>query len=79
VLLALGCSVSGSDLARTDLTDRLERLGARISYGHDRDNVLPGLDAVVISSAVKFANPRSRGRAISTFRSFRGRRCWPSS
>jgi UDP-N-acetylmuramate--alanine ligase len=57
VLLALGCSVSGSDLARTDLTDRLERLGARISYGHDRDNVLPGVDAVVISSAVKFANP----------------------
>jgi UDP-N-acetylmuramate--alanine ligase len=57
VLLALGCSVSGSDLVRSDLTDRLERLGARISYGHDPDNVLPGVDAVVISSAVKFANP----------------------
>jgi UDP-N-acetylmuramate--alanine ligase len=57
VLLALGCSVSGSDLVRSDLTERLERLGARISYGHDRDNVVPGVDAVVISSAVKFANP----------------------
>jgi UDP-N-acetylmuramate--alanine ligase len=57
VLLALGCSVSGSDLVRTDLTERLERLGARVSYGHDPDNVVAGIDAVVISSAVKYANP----------------------
>jgi UDP-N-acetylmuramate--alanine ligase len=59
VLLALGCTVSGSDLAHTDLTERLERLGARISYGHDPENVVPGVDAVVISSAVKFANPEA--------------------
>jgi UDP-N-acetylmuramate--alanine ligase len=59
VLLALGCTVSGSDLAHTDLTERLERLGARISYGHDPENVVPGVNAVVISSAVKFANPEA--------------------
>ena len=57
VLLALGCTVSGSDLSHTDLTERLERLGARISYGHDPENVVAGVNAVVISSAVKFANP----------------------
>lgn len=57
VLLALDYRVSGSDLVRTELTERLEQLGARVSYGHDPANVSPDVDAVVISSAVKFANP----------------------
>ena len=71
VLLALGCTVSGSDLAHTDLTERLERLGARISYGHDPENVVPGVDAVVISSAVKFANPEAARGVNSRLISFR--------
>ncbi|MEW6267865.1 MAG: UDP-N-acetylmuramate--L-alanine ligase [Thermodesulfobacteriota bacterium] len=57
VLLTLGYAVSGSDLAPSDSTQRLLRLGARISYGHDPEHVTPGTDVVVISSAVKFANP----------------------
>jgi len=57
VLLTLGYSVSGSDLAATESTQRLERLGARVAYGHDPDHVTPGTDVVVISSAVKYANP----------------------
>jgi UDP-N-acetylmuramate--alanine ligase len=57
VLLTLGYTVSGSDLAASDSTQRLERLGARISYGHDPEHVTPGTDVVVISSAVKFSNP----------------------
>ncbi len=56
VLLNLGYVVSGSDLQHTAVTDRLQQLGARIAYGHDKKNIR-GADAVVISSAVKADNP----------------------
>jgi len=55
VLLNLGFTVSGSDLHRTAVTDRLEQLGARIDIGHAPDNVR-GADVVVRSSAVTEAN-----------------------
>lgn len=55
VLLNLGFTVSGSDLHRTAVTDRLEKLGARIDLGHAPDNVR-GADVVVRSSAVTEAN-----------------------
>jgi UDP-N-acetylmuramate--alanine ligase len=58
VLLTLGYAVSGSDLAESDTTRRLERLGARIHLGpHDAVHVDENVDVLVISSAVKFANP----------------------
>ena len=57
VLLTLGYTVSGSDLAPSDSTQRLVGLGARVAYGHDPEHVAPGTDVVVISSAVKYANP----------------------
>ena len=56
VLLNLGYVVSGSDLARSPVTERLQKLGARIAYGHDKRNIR-GADAVVISSAVHEDNP----------------------
>lgn len=56
VLLNLGYVVSGSDLAQSPVTERLQKLGARIAYGHDKRNI-KGADAVVISSAVKADNP----------------------
>ena len=57
VLLNLGYRISGSDLAESDTTTRLIRNGAHIVYGHDADQVSPDTDVVVISSAVKYANP----------------------
>src|SRR5262245_38543239 len=58
VLLTLGYSVSGSDVAESDTTRRLERLGARIFAGaHDASHVDESVDVLVISSAVTFANP----------------------
>lgn len=57
VLLTLGYRVSGSDLARSDTTDRLASRGASIWLGHDADRIEAGIDAVVISSAVKRSNP----------------------
>jgi UDP-N-acetylmuramate--alanine ligase len=56
VLLNLGYAVSGSDLQATDVTRRLEKLGARVAIGHDPKN-LSGADVVVISSAVRDTNP----------------------
>lgn len=56
VLLNLGYVVSGSDLATTPVTERLQTLGARIFCGHDKKHIR-GADVVVISSAVKADNP----------------------
>ena len=56
VLLNLGFKVSGSDLAESAVTQRLQTLGAIIHYGHDAKN-LRTADAVVTSTAVKADNP----------------------
>lgn len=56
VLVNLGYQVSGSDLARNAVTDRLAALGARIAIGHDAENI-EGANAVVVSSAVRNDNP----------------------
>ena len=57
VLLNLGYQVSGSDVAESETTRRLATLGARIAYGHRAEQVTSEVDVVVISSAVKYANP----------------------
>jgi UDP-N-acetylmuramate--alanine ligase len=51
LLLNLGYEVSGSDLKRSEVTDRLEGLGAAIDYDHVGRRV-DGADVVVRSSAV---------------------------
>ncbi|HZI94636.1 MAG TPA: UDP-N-acetylmuramate--L-alanine ligase [Patescibacteria group bacterium] len=56
VLVNLNFTVSGSDLSRTPVTERLEKLGARVFTGHAADNIA-GSDVVVISSAVGQTNP----------------------
>ena len=56
VLLNLGYVISGSDIARTAVTERLQELGARIYLGHDKKHIR-GADAVIVSSAVKADNP----------------------
>jgi UDP-N-acetylmuramate--alanine ligase len=57
LLLNLGYRVSGSDLRRSDTTDRLEGLGAEIRTGHAPGNVPDDGHVVVFSSAVKADNP----------------------
>jgi len=56
VMLNLGYQISGSDIKANPATDRLAEQGATIYIGHATENVL-GVDAVVISSAVKADNP----------------------
>ncbi|WP_116368597.1 UDP-N-acetylmuramate--L-alanine ligase [Parahaliea mediterranea] len=56
VLNNLGYEVSGSDLRRSPVTDRLEKLGIAVHYGHSASNVGKA-DVVVSSSAVSADNP----------------------
>ncbi len=56
VLLNLGYKVTGSDLLKTEITRRLESLGAKVFEGHRMSHVKQP-DAVVISSAVSQTNP----------------------
>lgn len=56
VMVNLGYTVSGSDLAKNAATERLSRLGATVYQGHAPEHIA-GADAVVISSAVHEDNP----------------------
>ncbi|MGI8772670.1 MAG: UDP-N-acetylmuramate--L-alanine ligase [Acidobacteriaceae bacterium] len=56
ILLNLGYPVSGSDVKRSAITDRLAQLGATVFEGHAAANVL-GSGVVVASSAVNESNP----------------------
>lgn len=56
LLLNLGYRISGSDVRASDITRRLESLGARIFIGHDPAHV-EGADVVVLSSAIREDNP----------------------
>ena len=56
VLLNLGYEISGSDLRLSPVTERLEKLGAKIWQGHDAAHV-DDAKVVVISSAVSEDNP----------------------
>jgi UDP-N-acetylmuramate--alanine ligase len=56
ILLTMGYSVSGSDLKRSAVTDRLLGMGARIFEGHAATNAAAS-DVVVTSSAVAKNNP----------------------
>jgi len=55
LLVNMGYEVSGSDAKRSDVTARLEELGARVYSGHDPRH-LGAADVVVMSSAVRLDN-----------------------
>jgi UDP-N-acetylmuramate--alanine ligase len=66
ILLNLGYPISGSDLRRSAVTNRLEKLGARVFEGHHAPNI-EGAEAIVISSAIPESNPElaaARARKI---------------
>jgi UDP-N-acetylmuramate--alanine ligase len=66
ILLTMGYSVSGSDLRRSVVTDRLVGMGARVFEGHCAANAAAS-DVVVTSSAVQADNPEvveARSRKI---------------
>ena len=66
ILLRNGYKVSGSDLSRSVILDRLTSLGAQVFLGH-RDTNLQDAEIVVFSSAIPPENPElkeARGRNI---------------
>ncbi len=62
VLLNLGYEVSGSDIRKTEITRRLEQLGAQVYYQHQGKNI-EGSGVVVVSSAIKEGNPEIHAAA----------------
>ncbi len=70
VLLNHGYAVQGSDLNPSQLTERLERLGATVRIGHAPEN-LEDADVVVVSSAIRQDNPelqRARSHRLPVVR-----------
>lgn len=68
-VLSKNGSVSGSDLIKNDVTDELEKLGAKIFNEHKERNVL-NADAVVVTSAVSVDNPEvleAKRRGVDVF------------
>ena len=59
VLVNQGYNVSGSDMQPSDTTDRLEKFGAKVFFGHKADNVA-GANVVVCSTAIDVSNPELR-------------------
>ena len=67
LLVNLGYEVTGSDMQRSEITQRLESLGARIAIGHAAAN-LGEAEVAVYSSAVRASNPEiaaARARGVS--------------
>lgn len=52
-----GYQVSGSDIKRSAVIDRLENLGAKCNIGHKTSNINNEIDAVVYSTAISPENP----------------------
>ena len=59
LLANLGYAVSGTDEKQSAVTERLKTLGIRVAYGHDAAH-LGDADVVVVSAAVRPANPEVR-------------------
>jgi UDP-N-acetylmuramate--alanine ligase len=71
ILIDQGFSITGSDRAASDNTERLESLGAKVYIGHDAKNLEPEVDVLVYSSAVAPDNPEvmeARQRKIPVIR-----------
>ena len=67
--LSKGNEVSGSDLARSEITDFLKKLGAKIYIGNFSKNIQKDFDLIIYSPAAKKNNPelkRAKSRKIKT-------------
>jgi UDP-N-acetylmuramate--alanine ligase len=60
ILLKSGFAVSGSDLKKSEVTARLESLGATVVLGHATTNLPASASLLVYSSAVVMSNPEVR-------------------
>lgn len=56
ILLQLGYKISGSDISKTAITQKLIELGAIIYFQHSKKNI-ENIDLIIISSAISSSNP----------------------
>ena len=68
LLHQLGVNVSGSDMNRSSRTERLQRAGITVYYGHDREQI-GDADTIIYTTDVPSDNPErleaiARGRAL---------------
>lgn len=60
ILLEMGHNVSGSDIEKSRITERLEAMGGRMYAGHRASNLPEGLDILVYSSSITPDNPEMK-------------------
>ena len=71
ILIDQGFTITGSDKAPSDNTERLAQLGATVAIGHTAGNLASDVDALVYSSAIGPDNPEiveAQRRAIPIIR-----------
>ncbi len=56
ILLSKNMEVSGSDRTPSHITRHLEAAGAKINYGHSKDNITKDMDLVVFTAAISEDN-----------------------
>lgn len=57
ILADAGFSVSGSDRAKSSLTELLEQKGITVHYGQRGENITDDIDCVIFTSAIRQDNP----------------------
>ena len=57
ILLEWGYELSGSDLQPNEQTIALEKMGAKIFYSHQAENIGEKTDVIIYSSAINHSNP----------------------
>lgn len=60
ILLNAGFHISGSDAKRSEQTQKLESLGAKIYYGQSYENISEDIDAIIYTAAIRENNPEYR-------------------
>lgn len=60
ILLEMGHNVSGSDIEKSHITERLEAMGGKMFAGHRASNLPGSLDILVYSSSITEDNPEMK-------------------
>jgi len=60
ILLKEGFRVSGSDSAKSEFTEHLSAVGAKVFYGQRRENITDDIDCAVFTAAIRPENPEYR-------------------
>ena len=67
VLINSGYKVSGSDIKKSQITEKLKHMGAKIFIGHQAENINDA-HVLVVSSAINKNNPEIKEPNIKYFK-----------